>query len=372
MERLIMRGDLLNVAFQFNSLVIQPTTLCNLNCSYCYLPDRSSNNVISSDIVNKIASDLNKIEFKRTLNIIWHSGEPLTCGVEAFEKCLQPFEPLRMERKIRHSIQTNATLIDKAWCDLFLRYDIALGVSIDGPQTLNINRIDWRGQEANSKIIKGITTLKENNVSFGVICVVGVESVHKAKELFDYFCNLGCESVGFSIVEEEGVNKQGLLTFDQNTNVFWSDLLNAWYENPVIGIREFRRAIVWLESETNNKQSQSVVKDILPSIGYNGDIVLVSPEFLGMKSNSKYQTFVVGNIKNSSLLSIIERGLRSPYIQDFVSGMAKCKEECSYFGFCRGGDASNKFFETGDLNVTKTNYCVNTKMNLVNAVIEKL
>ena len=114
------------------------------------------------------------------------------------------------------------------------------------------------------------------------------------------------------------------------------------------------------------------MKDTLPSIAYNGDVVLVSPEFLGNYPFSKYDTFVVGNILGSSLSKIINDGLESKYIKDYVLGMEKCRSECEYFGYCRGGDASNKHLELGSLDVTKTNHCRNTKMRLVDAVLEKL
>jgi uncharacterized protein len=114
------------------------------------------------------------------------------------------------------------------------------------------------------------------------------------------------------------------------------------------------------------------MKDTLPTIAYNGDVVLVSPEFLGITPLSKYSTFIVGNILSTSLSKIINEGLESTYIKDYVAGMRKCKVDCEYFGYCRGGDASNKYFELGSLDVTKTNHCKHTKMKLVDAVLEKL
>ncbi|RZK01192.1 MAG: radical SAM protein [Flavobacterium sp.] len=353
-------------------MVIQPTSLCNLNCTYCYLPNRNKNLFMPLSTAKKIADELVLLDLKNTVNIIWHSGEPLTCGVKKFAELLEIFEPLRKEKLVRHSIQTNGSLITKEWCELFLNYNIAVGVSIDGPRSFTAERVDWAGNENYDKIINGIELLKKFNVSFGVICVVTQKSIVHAKTLYNFFCALGCEAAGFSIVEEEGVNKNLLLNQDADSGQFWKDLLNAWFENPIIGIREFRRAIVWLESEAYDKQSASIVKDILPSISYNGDVVLLSPEFMDIKPHSNYKTFIVGNILNSSLSESINNGLESHYIRDYIEGMNSCKDNCQYFGFCRGGDASNKFFEAGSLNITETNHCKNTKMELVEAVLQKI
>lgn len=372
MEKIINQGDKLTIDFQLNTLVIQPTSLCNLNCTYCYLPNRNKNLVMPVSTACKIADELSTLNLEHTVNILWHSGEPLICGINKFIELLEPFEVLRKQKKIRHSIQTNGTLIDKEWCDLFLTYNISVGVSIDGWRSLTEYRVDWKGTEAYDKIHKGINFLNESKVSFGVICVVTDKSICMPRELYSFFCELGCESVGFSIVEEEGVNKNLLLRNIENVKKFWTELLDSWIENPSINVREFRRITVWLESEVNNKQASSILKDTLPSIAYNGDVVLVSPEFLGITPFSKYDTFVVGNIFSSSLSKIIDDGLEYMYIKDYVKGMEKCQNECEYFGYCRGGDASNKYFELGSLDVTKTNHCRNTKMRLVDAVLEKL
>lgn len=372
MEKIVTSGDKLQIAFQLNSLVIQPTSLCNLNCTYCYLPHRNTKLNMPVSLAYKIADELSNIDLKHTVNIIWHSGEPLVCGIEKLSELIEPFEKLRHEKKVRYSIQTNGTLINQDWCELFLNYNIAVGVSIDGPRELTKHRVDWKNQDAYDKIIKGIECLNKHKVSFGVICVVTQDSVSRAKELYRFFCDLGCESAGFSIVEEEGVNTELLLNANTDTTQFWRDLLEAWMENPIIGIREFRRATVWLESVINNKQSKSVIKDILPSIGYNGDVVLLSPEFLNINPSNRYKTFVSGNIWRTSLSNIINDGLQSEYILEYLDGMKKCQNKCEYFSYCRGGDASNKYFELGRLDVDETNHCRNTRIHLVDAILENL
>ena len=39
-------------------LVIQPTPFCNMNCSYCYLPDKSNPNKISIETVGCLIDTL--------------------------------------------------------------------------------------------------------------------------------------------------------------------------------------------------------------------------------------------------------------------------------------------------------------------------
>jgi hypothetical protein len=42
---------------------------------------------------------------------VWHGGEPLTIGVSRFTAMPAPFEESCEQRRIRHHLQTNATLI---------------------------------------------------------------------------------------------------------------------------------------------------------------------------------------------------------------------------------------------------------------------
>ncbi|MBX7268664.1 hypothetical protein KIF24_23340 [Micromonospora sp. Llam7] len=35
------------IAGRFHTLVLQPTSFCNLDCTYCYLPDRRSRRLMS-------------------------------------------------------------------------------------------------------------------------------------------------------------------------------------------------------------------------------------------------------------------------------------------------------------------------------------
>ncbi|MBI3458701.1 radical SAM protein [Candidatus Azambacteria bacterium] len=170
----------MEIKFAFKNLVLQPISLCNLNCTYCYLPNRDKNLRMKSEITEAVAKSIINIPKMR---ITWHGGEPLTCGLDHFKKLIQPFVFLEKEGRVKHSIQTNATLIDDDWCEFFLKHQFTVGVSIDGPQYLNKNRVDWSGKESYLRIIKGIECLKRNGLDFPIIAVVNHESLDKAKEI---------------------------------------------------------------------------------------------------------------------------------------------------------------------------------------------
>ena len=65
-------------------LVLQATPFCNINCSYCYLPNRDLRHRMSIDAVGVISKKI--FDFFAPLppdiSIVWHAGEPLAAPVE--------------------------------------------------------------------------------------------------------------------------------------------------------------------------------------------------------------------------------------------------------------------------------------------------
>ena len=54
------------------------------------------------------------------------------------------------------------------------------------------------------------------------------------------------------------------------------------------------------------------------------------------------------------------------------SGMARCKQECDYYGFCGGGTGSNKYWEHGSLDASETCACRFSSQIPVDVLLEKL
>ncbi|WP_079046139.1 radical SAM protein [Carbonactinospora thermoautotrophica] len=136
------------ISREFSTVVVQPTSLCNLDCSYCYLPVRKQRREMTPEVAHAVARSIAAQAASHPVSVVWHGGEPLALPRVRFEALLRPFEELREQGMIQHEIQTNATFITSGWCDLFARYGIEVGVSIDGPAVANINRRDWMGRPA--------------------------------------------------------------------------------------------------------------------------------------------------------------------------------------------------------------------------------
>lgn len=146
---------------QIQLLVVQPTPFCNIDCRYCYLPDRSSKAVVADETLGNLFRQVFASGWASDgLSVVWHAGEPMVLPIDFYRRAGALIDRLRPPSlTVRQSFQTNGTLIDDAWCEFFAEMQINVGVSIDGPQLLHDkNRVTRSGRGTFDRTIAGITT----------------------------------------------------------------------------------------------------------------------------------------------------------------------------------------------------------------------
>jgi len=175
-------------------VIMQPTTLCNLDCAYCYLPFKAADRKMPAEVAAAVAATVNEWAAEAgRFSVVWHGGEPLAAGREHLGALMAPF------RGVEHHMQTNATLIDDAWCDFFVEHGVKLGVSIDGDAARTADRVDRGGKPAYDRIRRGIETLRRRDIPFAALCVVSAPEPGLGAELYAFFRDLGCHSLGINV-----------------------------------------------------------------------------------------------------------------------------------------------------------------------------
>ncbi len=118
-------------------LVVQPTPFCNIDCRYCYLPDRTNKAVVAEATLTNLFSQVFASGWVSDgFTVVWHAGEPMVLPVDFYRRAFRLIDGLKPpEVVLTHSFQTNGTLIDDAWCEFFAEERVNVGVSIDGPQS---------------------------------------------------------------------------------------------------------------------------------------------------------------------------------------------------------------------------------------------
>jgi uncharacterized protein len=359
------------------TLVVQPTPFCNINCSYCYLPQRDVTTVIEQSVVTTLFEKVFASGWTgEGLTVIWHAGEPLVVPVFFYETAFAAIEKMRPAAlQLRHSFQTNGMLITPQWCDLFKKWNVGVGVSIDGPKHLHdAHRVTRSGRGTFDKTLAGIHLLQREQVPFHVISVLSQQALHAPREMLDFFLSVGIEDVCFNVEESEGDHVSDLFAADDAQELFKSFLSEFWRLSRQSGRIRFVRELDGMlprifRPEQSAMRNAQVEPFGMMNVDCHGNVSSFSPELLGLK-NADYGDFLVGNIRTDSL----EHMHRSPTMQamsgDIAAGVAACRDNCEYFSVCGGGAPINKLAENGSFTGTRTSFCSLTQMVPVDLILD--
>lgn len=200
-------------------------TACNLQCQYCYQhPQRDADNRLGGYSIDKMKAAVERFSGPFTL----FGGEALLVD----RKDLEDLWSWGYEKFGRNSVQTNGVLIDEVHIDLFKRYRVHVGISIDGPGALN--DIRWAGslketRAATAKTMKTIERLGKENIGLSVIVTLhrGNATQDKLAIMHDWFHYLESAGVGSARlhimeVDHEAVREKYGLSDEENIQAFLS------------------------------------------------------------------------------------------------------------------------------------------------------
>ena len=143
--------------------------VCNLSCPYCYEhPMRDAGNFRQKTYsVEKMLEGLTKEGGNFTL----FGGEPLLTDIDDLETIFK----WGFERYGMNGVQTNGVLITDRHIEMFKKYKVHVGISLDGPDEMNDTR--WAGslektREATRKSFDAIKKCLANKLSIGVIITI--------------------------------------------------------------------------------------------------------------------------------------------------------------------------------------------------------
>ncbi len=371
-------------ALQTRLLILQPTPFCNIDCDYCYLPTRSSTARMSLATVRLAAQRLREDGLAGpSLTVVWHAGEPLTMPVAFYREAFAVVEEVLGSRtRVAHSMQTNATLIDDAWCDLFVQHGVRVGVSIDGPAALHDRHRRTRsGRGSHAQALRGLQRLRSHGIAAHAIAVVTRDTLADADAFFDFFLDHGIHDLGCNFDEAEGGHGvSSLAAVEPAHAAFLQRLLErSLASGSRVVVREL--AAAWrliAEPPPSHRrggedwpENAQVTPFALLSVAWNGDFCTFSPELLGQPS-VEFGGFVLGNVAHGSYLAAAGSDRFRRLWHAVARGVDACRHRCAYFGFCGGGAPANKLYENGDLASTETLYCRSMLQRPLDTVLRHL
>ena len=358
-------------------VVVQPTPFCNINCRYCYLPRRTDTTVMTPSTVRTLFERVFESGWTSDeLTVIWHAGEPLVVPPAFYENAFQTIAALRPHSvRVQHSMQTNGMLISPEWCELFKRWHVGVGVSIDGPRRFNdANRLTRTGRSTFDQALAGLRLLRREQVPFHVISVLSHGSMDAAQEFLDFFVAEGIEDVCFNVEESEGAHVSDLFSGDEPQRRFRSFLETFWRLARQGGRIRFIREIDGMLPRVFRPQADRIGNVQVEPFGMlnvdcNGNVSTFSPELLGLK-NADYEDFLIGNIHTAPLEDMRRGAALHALSRDIAAGVEVCRQSCEYFSVCGGGAPVNKLFENGSFKTGRTSFCDLTQKVPIDLILE--
>lgn len=214
-------------------IVINVTSVCNLDCRYCYAQyDRHPNRTIDLAFAKRGIDDFFATHPEREIRF-FGSGEP-TRRINVVGE-LAAYAKKKWGDGVRLSIQTNgyfspsvrewiAENVDEVW------------VSCDGPPDVqNFQRPTKGGGDSAGVVERNIHDFAhDERVEMGVRATVTELSFDRQLELLDYFYNLGvrviwADHMTAPVAEVRGVAKPGYLEYAQH-------YLDAWERGQELGV----------------------------------------------------------------------------------------------------------------------------------------
>lgn len=163
----------------FHVLAKPAGAICNLDCKYClflskemlYLGDRLR---MSNELLDTYIRQLLETQPVGDINVAWQGAEPTLMGIDFFRGAVQCVEKHRKAgQNIFHSIQTNGTLLDDEWCELFKQNNVLVGICIDGPRVMHdAYRVDKTGRGSFNAVMRGYKLLRRHEVDVNILCTI--------------------------------------------------------------------------------------------------------------------------------------------------------------------------------------------------------
>lgn len=190
-----------------DTVLLKVASRCNLNCSYCYIYHMSDDGwrnqpkLMSDAVQTATVRQLTDLQVyqEHALDVVLHGGEPLLVG---------PKQMFKLCRTLRRSlpnscaihVQTNGVLLDDEFIDIFVRFDVGISISIDGPSGVHDRfRTDRGGRGSYDRVRSAIDLLTSREdaqpLFTGVLAVVDPTS--EPSVVYASLKRMGAPSIDF-------------------------------------------------------------------------------------------------------------------------------------------------------------------------------
>jgi uncharacterized protein len=168
----------------FRQFIVKLHSRCNLSCDYCYVYHhvdqswRDRPKTMSRRTVTALAARIGNHTRRHAIEqifVVLHGGEPLLAGPETIADVITAIRAAVWQgTTVEVTLQTNGTLIDDRFVEVFRRHGVGVGVSVDGGREANDRHRRFAdGRPSFALVERGIERLRAAGDAWtGLLCTV--------------------------------------------------------------------------------------------------------------------------------------------------------------------------------------------------------
>jgi uncharacterized protein len=242
------------VSARIHQVILKVAERCNLDCAYCYMYHgidqswRRRPTFMSEDVYLRTLFMLRGYcdHHESEISLSFHGGEPTLCGKDKLDRWFTLARSLLDGRLAMMSLQTNGTLWDSDWAELFRAHGVGVGLSIDGPASVHDSqRVDHAGRGSHADVEATLVEMLEAELDPLVLAVVHPGS--SGEEIYQYFRSLGVRQLDLLIPDVTRRQAEAIRRRHGPTPIadVLLPLFDAWLDedDPEVQIRLFRSMI---------------------------------------------------------------------------------------------------------------------------------
>ena len=173
--------------------VLKATRRCNLRCQYCHDWRSGRGYDMSFETAARVIASVLRHPSVTTVLCTWHGGEPTLLPLDFYRRVLNAQAHLRRDGQKFRDASRRRTLMKDERCQFLADNDFYVGVSVDGPQSLqDMHRPFISGRGSSQTVYRGLRLLQDWGIDHGVLMVVDRATIELGpRALFEFLMRLG-------------------------------------------------------------------------------------------------------------------------------------------------------------------------------------
>ncbi|MEG0762396.1 MAG: anaerobic sulfatase maturase [Oscillospiraceae bacterium] len=325
------------------SLLIKPaSSLCNLQCKYCFYHDEAKNRDIASygimsdetleNIIKKALSFA-----QQHITIAFQGGEPTLAGLAFYEHLFELEEIYNVNKiKIEHCIQTNGYIIDREWTQFLKKHNFLVGLSLDGNKEMHdMYRVDAQSTGSYARVMHTAQLFNQYGVEYNILTVVTRQLARNIGKIYGFYKRSEFTWQQYIPCLDPIGNERGKEVYSLNPSEyqdFLCKLFDLWYQDLIkdeyISIRFFDNIVHMLHGKAPESCAMRGVCSIGNVIEADGEVY---PCDFYVLDNYK-----LGNLNDVDFIDIASNAKKLNFIENSAVKSTECTE-CRWQSICRGG-----------------------------------